>query len=134
MTIGITGAAGHLGRAAAEAVLRTTEPSEVVLTTRRPEALADLAAPGVQVRHADFDRPETLTAALAGVHRLLLVSTDEVGARLDQHRAAVGAAVEAGVSHVVYTSEPEPVPRNPAVAVADLTGRAPTPFAAALRN
>jgi NAD(P)H dehydrogenase (quinone) len=122
MTIGITGAAGHLGRAAAEAVLRTANPSDVVLTTRRPEDLADLAALGVQVRHADFDRPDTLAAAFAGVHRLLLVSTDKIGARLDQHRAAVAAAVQAGVSHVVYTSVPEPVPGNPAVVVADHAG------------
>ncbi len=38
-----------------------------------------LAAVGVQVREADYSRPETLGAALAGVDRLLLVSSSEVG-------------------------------------------------------
>ena len=54
-----------------------------------------------------------------GVDRLLLISTDAVGARLDQHRAAVAAASKAGVRHVAYTSFPQPVPTNPALVVAD---------------
>ena len=42
--------------------------------------------------------------------------------RLDQHRAAVAAAAEAGVRHVVYTSVPEPVAANPALVVPDHAG------------
>jgi NAD(P)H dehydrogenase (quinone) len=120
--IGITGASGDLGYAAAKAVLRTADPRGVVLTTRRPDALADFAALGAQVQYADFDQPDTVTAALMGVDRVLLISTDKVGARLEQHRNAVRAAVAAGVSHVVYTSVPEPVPGNPAVVVDDHAG------------
>lgn len=120
--IGITGASGPLGRATAELVLRTVDPREVVLTTRTPQALADLAARGAQVRPADFGDPRTLEAAFAGVERLLLISTDAVGSRLDQQRAALAAAAGAGVSYVAYTSVPEPVPANPAVVVADHAG------------
>ncbi|MDQ0808879.1 NAD(P)H dehydrogenase (quinone) [Streptomyces sp. B3I7] len=120
--IGITGASGALGRATAEAVLRTVDPRRVVLTTRRPEALADLADLGARVRPADFDDVRGLTAAFEGVDRLLLVSTDNVGARLDQHRAAIAGAAAAGVAHVVYTSVPEPVPGNPAAVVLDHAG------------
>lgn len=120
--IGITGASGALGRATAEAVLRTVDPREVVLTTRSPDTLADLAARGVQVRRADFDRYRGLVDAFAGVERLLLVSTDHGDARLAQHRAAVSAAARAGVAHIVYTSVPDPVPANPAVVVADHAG------------
>ncbi|MDJ1131744.1 SDR family oxidoreductase [Streptomyces iconiensis] len=122
MTIAITGASGALGRATAEFVLRTVDPQEVVLTTRSPETLADFAARGVQVRRADFDDADTLATAFQGVDRLLLISTNAVGARLDQQRAAVSAAVEAGVQHIVYTSVPEPVPANPALVVADHAG------------
>ena len=50
MSIVITGASGHLGRRTAEMVLDLVPPSEVVLTTRRPETLTDLAARGVEVR------------------------------------------------------------------------------------
>ncbi len=122
MTYGITGASGPLGRAAAEHLLELVDPRELVLTTRRPEHLRDLAARGVQVRRADFDDPGTLPAAFAGVSRLLLVSTDQVGSRLAGHRAAVQAATAAGVKRIVYTSVPEPVDGNPATVVADHAG------------
>ncbi|TQM38931.1 NAD(P)H-binding protein [Pseudonocardia cypriaca] len=119
MTIAITGASGSLGRATAELVLKTVDPRGVVLTTRRPENLADLAGAGAEVRHADFSDPASLTEAFSGVERLLLISTDAVGARVDQHRAAIAAATAAGVGHIVYTSVPEPVPGNPAIVVPD---------------
>ncbi|PZS31067.1 MAG: NAD(P)-dependent oxidoreductase [Pseudonocardiales bacterium] len=122
MTIGITGASGPFGRTTAEFVLQRVDPREVMLATRTPAALADLAARGAQVRRADFDAPGSLAAALKGVDRLLLVSTDKVGARLERHRAAVAAAKEAGVAHVVYTSVPEPLPGNPALVVDDHAG------------
>lgn len=122
VTIGITGASGELGRLTAEIVLRTVDPREVVLVTRRPERLADLAARGAEVRQADFTDEATLVPAFTGVDKLLLVSTDAVGQRLDQHRAAVAAAAQAGVGHVVYTSFPGPSPDNPAEVVPDHAG------------
>ncbi len=122
MTIAITGASGPLGRATADFVLQAVDPRQVVLTTRRPEALADLAARGADVRRADFTDARTLATAFAGVDRLLLISTDAVGARLDAHRAAISAAAGAGVRHVIYTSVPKPVPANPALVVADHAG------------
>ncbi|WP_375479838.1 SDR family oxidoreductase [uncultured Jatrophihabitans sp.] len=122
MTIAITGASGHLGRATAELVLQAVDPREVVLTTRRPELLADLAARGAEVRRVDFADPSTLDDAFVAVDRLLLISTDAVGARLDPQRDAIAAAAKAGVRHIVYTSVPEPVADNPALVVADHAG------------
>ncbi|WP_375425653.1 SDR family oxidoreductase [uncultured Friedmanniella sp.] len=122
MTIAITGASGALGRATAELVLQRVDPAQVVLTTRHPESLADLAARGADVRRADFSDASTLPGAFAGVDRLLLVSTDTVGERLDQQRDAIAAAAAAGVQHVVYTSVPEPVAANPAGVVPDHAG------------
>lgn len=122
MTIAITGASGALGRASADVVLQVVDPREVVLTTRCPESLGDLAARGVDVRRVDFADPRTLATAFAGVDRLLLISTDAIGARLDQQRAAISAAADAGVGHVIYTSVPEPVAANPALVVADHAG------------
>ena len=108
----VTGAAGHLGRRVVE-ILLEKKVDNIVATTRDPSKLADLAARGVEVRVADFDQPETLASAFAGVDRLLLISTDAMhvaGQRLSQHRAAVAAAEKAGVKHVVYTSLPAPQP------------------------
>ena len=115
MSIVITGASGQLGRLTAELVLDRVPASEVILTTRRPEALSDLAERGATIRQADFDRPETLAEAFAGGERLLLISTDDLGRRAAQHRAAIEAAREAAVRHVAYTSYLNPVEENPAV-------------------
>ena len=119
MSIIITGASGQLGRLTAELVLARVPASEVVLTTRRPEALSDFVGRGAEVRRADFDRPETLAEAFAGGERMLLISADAVGRRVAQHRAAIEAAREAGVRHVAYTSYLNPVEENPAVVTPD---------------
>jgi NAD(P)H dehydrogenase (quinone) len=119
MSIVITGASGHLGRSTAELVLDRVPASEVILTTRHPEALSDFAERGATVRPADFDRPETLAEAFAGGERLLLISADVVGRRMAQHRTAIEAAREAGVRHVAYTSYLNPVEENPAVITPD---------------
>jgi NAD(P)H dehydrogenase (quinone) len=103
----VTGASGHLGRRAVELLLQHGA-GPVIATTRQPDKLADLAARGVDVRRADFDDPASLTAAFAGARRALLISTDALGRRADQQRAAVQALAAAGVQHVVYTSLPEP--------------------------
>lgn len=116
MTIAITGASGHLGRRTAELLLDQVDPSQVVLLTRSVEKLDDLAARGATVRAADFADPAGLEAALAGVTKLLIVSTDAVGVRVPQQRDAVHAAKAAGVTHIVYTSAPLPSAENPAIA------------------
>jgi NAD(P)H dehydrogenase (quinone) len=104
MAIAITGASGALGRAAAEFVLQSTDPADVVLTTRNPDSLADFASRGASVRRADFSDPASLPTAFAGVDKLLLISTDAGGARLEQHLATIAAASQAGVHHIAYTS------------------------------
>lgn len=124
-TLIVTGAGGHLGRRVIELLLEKPTSARIVATTRAPEKLADLAARGVEVRAADFDKPETLAAAFAGGERLLLISTDVVGQadrRLNQHRNAVAAAQAAGVKHVVYTSLVRPEPGTPITLAPDHHG------------
>jgi len=105
MSIVVTGATGHLGRLAVEALLERGVPAaDVVATGRRTEALADLAELGVVVRTADYDDAASLEAAFAGADRLLLVSGSEVGQRVRQHGNAVAAARAAGVGFIAYTS------------------------------
>src|SRR5580693_232531 len=109
-TLFVTGASGHLGRRVVE-LLVEQGAGKIVAGTRKPEKLADLAARGVVVRQADFEDAPGLEAALAGVDRVLIISTDAIdrpGRRLAQHQAAVAAAVSAGVKHAVYTSMPNP--------------------------
>ena len=119
MTIAITGASGQLGRLTAEALLENVAPSEVVLVTRSPDAIADLAERGAVVRAGDFEDPASLAPAFEGVERLLLISASVFRVRVPQHRAAIDAAVAAGVRLVAYTGIGNPSHSNPGVAAQD---------------
>jgi NAD(P)H dehydrogenase (quinone) len=115
VAIAITGASGHLGQATArEAADLAGGADGFVLATRNPGAV-EAQLPGASARFADFDQPESLVPAFTGVSRLLLISTSTVDNRAAQHRAAIDAAREAGVEHVVYTSMLSPGPGNPAL-------------------
>jgi NAD(P)H dehydrogenase (quinone) len=103
-TIAVTAATGHLGRLVVDALLeRGVDPQDVVAAVRTPAKAEDLAARGVQVREADYTRPETLGPALQGVDRVLLISSSEVGQREPQHANVIEAAKEAGVGLLAYT-------------------------------
>jgi NAD(P)H dehydrogenase (quinone) len=119
----VTGAAGHLGRLVAEQLLECLAPEDLILVTRRPDALRELRARGADVRYGDFDEPASLPDAFAGGRRMLLIGTDAVGRRVRQHRAAIDAAATAGVRHVVFTSIVNPVAGNPTGANAREPGR-----------
>ncbi|MGW4592861.1 SDR family oxidoreductase [Amycolatopsis thermoflava] len=103
MTIVVTGATGQLGRHVIAGLREKLPADQIVAAVRSPEKAADL---GVEVREADYDRPETLAAAFAGASKVLLISGDAVGRRVPQHQAVVDAAKAAGVAHLVYTSAP----------------------------
>jgi NAD(P)H dehydrogenase (quinone) len=100
----ITGASGQYGRAAVEKLLAKVPAEDLILITRTPAKLAELAERGADVRRGDFDEPESLRAAFAGGDKLLLISGTRVGARVAQHKAAIDAAAAAGVGHILYTS------------------------------
>jgi NAD(P)H dehydrogenase (quinone) len=86
-TIAVTGASGHLGRLVLERLKK--RGSEPIALTRNV---------------FDYGKPETLKPALDGVATLLLISSNEVGVRKQQHRNVIAAAKEAGVDWIVYTS------------------------------
>jgi NAD(P)H dehydrogenase (quinone) len=105
MMITVTAASGQLGALVIEALLSSGVPaSEIVAAVRNPDKAAGLATRGVQVREADYSKPETLATALADTDRLLLISGSEVGQRVEQHGNVVKAAVAADVSLIAYTS------------------------------
>lgn len=105
MKIAITGATGQFGSLVIESLLNTVPAGDLVVSVRNPDKANDLKARGVEVRHGDFDKPETLDVAFAGVDRLLIVSADgDNETRIRQHKAAVDAAAKAGVGFIAYTS------------------------------
>jgi len=111
----ITGGSGRLARRVLEILLEQGK-GPLAATTRHPEALADLAARGVDVRQADFATGAGLPGAFRGARKMLLVSTNTLegwGKRFEQHERAIRAAVQAGVEHIVYTSLAFPYPASP---------------------
>jgi len=122
MSIIVSGASGQFGRRVTARLLERYAPSELILVTRTPESLADLATRGARVRFGDFDEPQSLAPAFAGGERLLLISTLSVGRRLEQHRHAIEAAARAGVRHIVYTSSVGIHPQSPALVIRDHLG------------
>ncbi|WP_426059020.1 SDR family oxidoreductase [Hymenobacter sp. B1770] len=101
MRIALTGATGQLGRLVLEQLKTRVPATQIVALVRNLAKAEDL---GVETRLADYNQPETLPGALAGVGTLLLISSSEVGQRTVQHRNVLEAAKQAGVQRVVYTS------------------------------
>lgn len=102
--IAVTGATGQLGQLVIKHLLQKTTADKIVALARnleKAEALKDL---GVEVRQADYTKPDTLTTALKGVTKLLLISSSEVGRRTAQHKNVIDAAKLAGVDLIAYTS------------------------------
>lgn len=100
----VTGATGQLGQLVIKALLKKHPASNIAAAVRNVEKAKDLAALGVQVRHADYNQPSSWDSALKGADKILLISSSEVGQRAKQHRAVIDAAKRAGVKLLAYTS------------------------------
>jgi len=103
--IAVVGATGQQGGAVVRA-LRAGNQFKVRALTRNPAKHSELAG---EVVEADLNRPETLKSAFAGVHGVFLVTNfQEHGAEeLKQATAAVRAAKDAGVKHLVWSTLPD---------------------------
>ena len=102
MKIGVSGASGHLGSAVVSELLQRPDGHEVVAITRTPETVSGPA----QGRFGNYDQPESLAKAYAGLDRLLIIPTVDPGPgkRSTQNVTAIDAAVRAGVKHIVFMS------------------------------
>src|ERR1700756_4541104 len=100
--IAVIGATGKQGGAVLRA-LQARGQFKVRALTRNPGKHRELAEDVVE---ADLDRPETLKAAFEGAHGVFLVTNFwEKGAdEFNQAAAAVRAAKDAGVQHVVWST------------------------------
>lgn len=102
--IAITGANGQLGQLVIASLLEKTEASNIIALVRNLDSADGLKALGVEVREADYNKPETLQNAFEGVDKLLLISGSEVGSRVAQHQAVIDAVKGKGLSLFAYTS------------------------------
>jgi NAD(P)H dehydrogenase (quinone) len=100
----VTAATGQLGQHVVAELVRRVGPAAVVAVVRSPDKAAGLFPEGVEIRAGDYEKPDTLGTALAGADRLLLISSNAVGARVPQHANVIDAAKRAGVKRIAYTS------------------------------
>jgi NAD(P)H dehydrogenase (quinone) len=99
--IAITGATGQLGRIVVSKLKEKAGAENIIAIVRSKQNAEGL---GVESREADYEKPETLDAALKGVDHLLLISGNEIGRRAPQHKNIIEAAKKNGVKWIVYTS------------------------------
>lgn len=102
----VTGSTGEFGRLVIGELLKRVPASSIVAGVRSTghEVARQFAEEGVEVRIADYTRPETLSAAFEGIDRLLLISSSAMGDRTAQHQNVIEAAKAAGVGLLAYTS------------------------------
>ncbi|MGH3386982.1 MAG: NmrA/HSCARG family protein [Nocardioidaceae bacterium] len=103
----VTGATGTQGGAVARELL--ARGHRVRAVTRRPdgEAAKSLVQLGVDVVTADFDKPDTVRKAAAGVDAVFAMGTPfEVSPEAETRQviALIDAVDDAGVAHLVYSS------------------------------
>ncbi|MEI6577213.1 MAG: SDR family oxidoreductase [Bacteroidota bacterium] len=100
----VTGATGHFGGATIDFLLKKMPAGEIAALVRDENKATELKAKGVDVRVGNYDDTASLIQAFQGVDKLLLVSGSDIMNRQKQHVAAIDAAKQAGVKHIVYTS------------------------------
>jgi NAD(P)H dehydrogenase (quinone) len=101
--IGVTGATGALGRRVVDR-LAAAGAAPLRLVVRDTDRAPQVPSAEVVANPGGYSDPAGLQAALTGVDTLYLVSAAEAENRLEQHFAAVDAAVAGGVRRIVYTS------------------------------
>lgn len=105
MKVLVTGATGKLGSKVVTSLLKSVAAEDLAVSVRNPDKAEELRKLGVDVRHGDFDHPDTLDHAFKDIDRLLIISTDgDNETRIRQHGSAVQAAERAGVKFIAYTS------------------------------
>src|SRR6266851_7966382 len=103
--IAVIGATGQQGGGVVRA-LQARGQFKVRALTRDPDKHRELAD---EVVEADLNRPETLAAAFKGAYGVFLVTTSSLEGTDErkQGAAAVQAAKDAGVKHVVWSTLPD---------------------------
>ncbi|KUO14580.1 SDR family oxidoreductase [Streptomyces dysideae] len=100
VTYAVTGSSGRLGGRIARRLADAGIPQ--TLLARTPERAPDL--PGATVVPGAYGDHDAVVRGLRGIDRVLMVSASESPDRVEQHRAFIDAAAEAGVGHLVYIS------------------------------
>jgi NAD(P)H dehydrogenase (quinone) len=100
----ITGATGGLGKETIDALLEKIPASQIVALARNRDKTAELEQRGITIRIGDYTDYPSLVNAFQGIEKVLAISAAALSDRISQEKNVIDAAVEAGVSHLVFTS------------------------------
>lgn len=98
--IALTGVSGTIGGLVARELTLDNIPVRLLVRDHRRSPLLR----HTKVAECSYGDADASLTALEGVEVLFMVSAHESDTRLDDHKTFIGAAAEAGVRHVVYTS------------------------------
>ena len=102
----VTLANSHFGSIVINSLLKEVPAKNIIATVRDLKKGEKFKSKGIEVRIADYSKPETLKEAFKGVDKLLFISSipGQPVSRENQHKNVVEAAKACGVKFIVYTS------------------------------
>ena len=102
----VTLANSHFGSLAIDFLLKEIPAKDIIATVRDLKKGEKFKEKGIEVRLADYSKPETLKEAFKGVDKILFISSipGQAVSRENQHKNVVEAAKACGVKFIVYTS------------------------------
>ncbi|GLB46136.1 NAD(P)-dependent oxidoreductase [Philodulcilactobacillus myokoensis] len=109
MKYAVTGATGKFGQTAVNELLKLiSDDDQVIALARNIDKAKHELSHNVDIRPGDYTKPDELKSSLAGVDKLLFISSlpGQKVARLTQHQNIVQAADQANVKFIAYTSFP----------------------------
>ncbi len=106
----VSGATGGIGGEVCRLLKEAGTPFRALC--RKQEQVERLSQQGIDAVRGDFDRPDTLAAAMRGIETMFLI-TPPTPQQVTQETAAIDAANEAGVSRIVKISASDSNVRSP---------------------
>lgn len=106
----VSGATGGIGGEVCRLLKENQAPFRALC--RKEEQVARLRKQGIDAVLGDFDRPETLQAAMQGINTMFLI-TPPTPQQVAQETAAIDAAKAAGVGRIVKISASDGNVRSP---------------------
>ncbi|MEO5999259.1 MAG: SDR family oxidoreductase [Chitinophagaceae bacterium] len=100
----VTGSTGHLGTNVIKTLLTKILPQQINVISRSEEKLTELKAQDVNTFVASYADIDSLEKAMDGVDTVLLISSDDQGDRMREHKNVIDVAKKMSVKSIAYTS------------------------------
>ncbi len=100
----VTGAAGQMGTAVIETLLKKISAQQINVLTRKEEKQLEFQSKGFNAYLGDYGDVVSLEKAMEGVDTVLLISSGDQGDRMQEHKNVVDTAKKLRVTSIAYTS------------------------------